>query len=84
MLQYDGTGRTMKCPYCGSDVQVPDELWQPAEEAQATSRWKKYIVIFLIVTVGVPTCASLVGVAAGLGGSILAVVLPFALRLFGH
>jgi hypothetical protein len=82
MLDYGGAGRTMKCPYCGTSVQVPAELWQPAEQAQTISQWKKYLIIFLILTVGLPTCLALLGTLLGIGGSIFAVILPFILRLF--
>jgi hypothetical protein len=65
-------------------VQVPQELWEPVEEAQTVSQWKKYIIIFLLITVGLPTCLGLLGAALGIGGSIFGVIIPFALRLFSH
>lgn len=74
----------MNCPFCGSTVQVPDGLWQPVEEARTANRWKTYLIVFLVVTVGIPTCASLVGVAAGIGGTFVAALAPFVLRLSGH
>jgi hypothetical protein len=74
----------MKCSYCGSTVDVPQELWQPAEEAQTASKWKKYVIIFLIVTVGLPTCFSLLGVIAGIGGTVVGVVVPFLAGFSGH
>ena len=74
----------MKCTYCGTTVEVPSGLWQPAEDARATGRWKTYIIVFLVVTVGIPTCASLVGTAAGIGASVLAAIAPFLLRVAGH
>lgn len=83
-LEYGGTGRTMKCPYCGTTVQVPDGLWQPVEQAQTANQWKKYVIIFLIVTVGLPICFSLLGVIAGVGGTFLAAVMPFLLQLLGR
>jgi hypothetical protein len=74
----------MKCQYCGSTVAVPEQLWQPAEEAQTVSQWKKYLIVFLIITVGIPTCLGLLGAVLGVGGSIFAAIIPFIIRLFVH
>jgi LSD1 subclass zinc finger protein len=81
-LEYSGGGRTMKCTYCGTTVQVPEELWQPIEQAQAATQWKKYLIIFLVVTVGIPTCVGLLGTVFGVGGSIFAALIPFVLKIF--
>ena len=83
-LEYPGHGRTMRCSYCGCDVDVPEEFWGAAEAAETASRWKKYIILFLILTVGLPTCLGLLATLLGIGGSILAVILPFVLRIFVH
>jgi hypothetical protein len=83
-VEYDERGRTMKCPYCGSSIEIPAELWQPVEEARSASRWKKYLVLFLIVTVGLPTCLGLLGTVLGIGGGIFAAIIPFVLRIFIH
>ena len=83
-LEYPGAGRTMKCQYCGTTVQVPEELWQPIEQAQTASQWKKYLILFLLVTVGLPTCLGLLGTVFGIGGSIFAAIIPFIIRLFVH
>ena len=83
-LDYAGNGRTMKCQYCGTIVQVPQELWQPAEDARNATQWKKYVIIFLVLTVGLPTCLGLLGTVFGIGGSIFAAILPFVLHLFIH
>jgi hypothetical protein len=72
----------MKCPFCGTSLQVPEALWQPFEEAQTVSQWKKYVIIFLAVTVGVPTCLGLLGTVLGIGGGIFAAIIPFVLRIF--
>ncbi len=81
-LEYPGTGRTMKCTYCGTTVDVPAEIWQPLEAERTTNQWKKYIVIFLLITVGLPTCVGLLGTLLGIGGTIFAMIVPFVLRLF--
>jgi hypothetical protein len=82
-LEYGGAGRTMKCPYCGTTVQVPEQMWSAVEQAQTASQWKKYVIIFLIITVGLPTCLSLLGLVLGLlgiGAGILAPILAFFLH----
>lgn len=81
-LEYPGAGRTMACTYCGTTVQVPQELWQPVEEARTANQWKTYLIIFLVVTVGLPTCLGLLGTVLGIGGGIFAAIIPFALHLF--
>jgi hypothetical protein len=52
-------------------AQVPQDLWQAAEQAQAMGQWKKWIAIFLVVTVVIPTCLGIVGTVLGIGGGIL-------------
>jgi hypothetical protein len=74
----------MQCSYCGANLDVPEEFWGAAEAAKTASRWNKYIILFLILTVGLPTCLGLLGTVLGIGGSILAVILAFALRIFVH
>lgn len=81
-LEYNGSGRTMKCPYCGTVAQVPEDLWQPIEQARTASQWKRWIIIFLVVTVGIPTCLSIVGAVVGIGGGIFAAIIPFILSFF--
>lgn len=83
-LDYGGSGRTMKCPYCGTTVEVPEALWGEAEQVKTGNQWKTYIIIFLVVTVGIPTCLSLLGMALGIGGGIFAAIIPFVLRIFLH
>lgn len=83
-LDYAGSGRDTRCPYCGTTVQVPEALWQPVEQAKTTDRWKTYILIFLFITVVLPTCLSLLGAVLGIGGGILAAFLPFVLQFFGR
>ena len=80
-LEYLGGGRTVKCPYCGTVAQVPEAYWQSVEQAQSASQIKKWIILFLIVTVGLPTCLGIVGTVFGVGGGILAGFLPFILSI---
>ena len=81
-LEYGGQSRTTKCAYCGTVAQVPQEFWQSVEQAQAIGQWKKWIAIFLVVTVVVPTCLGIVGTVLGIGGGILGALAPFILSLF--
>lgn len=83
-IEYTGVGRTMKCQYCGTVIQVPQELWEPVEQAQTASQWKKYLVIFLLITVVLPTCVGLLGTFLGVGASIFAAIIPFIIGIFGH
>jgi len=83
-LEYPGTCRTMKCQYYGTAVQVPEELWRAVEQSQTAAPWKKYILIFLLLTVGLPTCLGLLGALLGIGGSVFAAIIPFILRIFIH
>lgn len=83
-LEFSGTGRTMRCTYCGTVAQVPEALWQPVEEAKTASQAKKWLIIFLILTVGLPTCFAIVGTVLGVGGGIFAAIIPFILSIFVH
>ena len=90
-IEYSGTGRTIKCQYCSTVVQVPEELWRSQEARQTVTQWKKYVLIFLVITVGVPLCFSLLGTFVGILGAILgllapifAILIQFFARLFIH
>jgi hypothetical protein len=81
----------MRCQYCGTEVPVPDELWQEAETKQTMNKWGRYLIIFLVLVVGIPTCLGMVGTLLGIGGSIIGIIVgflaPFAsslIRLFVH
>ena len=82
MLEYAGKGRTVKCTYCGTVVQVPQDLWQSVEQAQTVGQWKKWILLFLVLTVVIPTCLGILGTVLGIGGGILGALAPFILGLF--
>ncbi|MBI3737901.1 MAG: hypothetical protein HY258_02520 [Chloroflexi bacterium] len=75
-IEYSGAGRTMKCQYCSTVVQVPEELWREQETQQTVTQWKKYVVIFLIITVGLPLCFSLFGTFVGILGAIVGLLAP--------
>jgi predicted amidophosphoribosyltransferase len=81
-VEYHGTGRTMACPYCGTTLAVPEEFWRELETAKTVDQWKKYVIIFLVITVVLPTCLGLFGMVLGIGGSIFAVILQFILQVF--
>lgn len=81
-LDYGGKLRTATCPYCGTVAEVPRELWEPAEQARTMGQWKKWIAIFLVVTVVIPTCLGIAGTLLGIGGGILGALAPFILGLF--
>lgn len=82
-LEFSGA-RTLKCPYCGTVVEVPEGLWQPVEQARSASQAKKWLIIFLVVTVGLPTCFGILGTVVGVGGGIFAAIVPFILSLFAR
>ncbi len=82
--EHAGTVRTLTRQYSAALLQAPVELCQETEQRQAAARWKKYIVIFLVLTVGLPIWLELFGAIVGIGGSIFAVMLPFMLRIFIH
>ena len=83
-LEYAGGGRTIKCPYCGTVAQVPEALWHPLEQAQTAKQWQKWVGIFLLVTVVLPTCLGLAGTVVGVGGGILAAIVSFILAMMGR
>jgi hypothetical protein len=91
-MEYSGgPEHMMRCQYCGTNVPVPEEFWREAEEKQAMNKWGKYLIIFLALVIGVPTCLGLVGIFLGIGASIFGIIIgflaPFAttiLKLFVH
>ena len=84
-LEYTGgTEHTLRCQYCGTSVPVPEEFWREAEVKQTLSKGMKYLIIFLIITVGIPTCLGLVGTILGIGGSIFGIIIDFLVRIFVH
>ena len=82
VLEYHGEPEhTMLCQYCGTNVHVPEEYWQEAELKQTMNKWGKYLIIFLVITVGIPTClgliGSILGIWIGLLGALLGIGAPF-------
>lgn len=63
---------------------VPEELWRDAEVKQTLSKWGKYLIIFLIITVGIPTCLGFIGALLGIGGSFIGIIINFIVRIFIH
>ncbi len=82
-IEYVGSGRSIKCTYCGRSVPVPEALWQPIEHAKSIGQWKTFVLVFLIITLVLPTFVSLLAKALGVGGGLLAVFSPFVIRLMG-
>jgi hypothetical protein len=90
-LEYAGSEHTIHCGYCNNSVPVPEELWKAVEAEQAqvelqktTKNWVKYLLIFLVITVGLPTCLSLVIAVIVTIASILGVSIPFIIPLLRH
>lgn len=77
---YSGEGNTVRCAYCGSDVKPPEEMVNQAAVARLGSKAKPWIILFIIVVFVIPTCGTLIGVGAGLLGSIVA----FFASFIGH
>ena len=77
-----GAQHNVRCQYCGSNQPVPEEVWKAAEVKLTMNKWGKYLIIFLIITVGVPTCLGLVGAILGIGGSILGILASFLAPFF--
>jgi LSD1 subclass zinc finger protein len=91
-LEYNGgSDHTIRCQYCGTNVPVPEGFWREAEEKQTVNKWGKYLIIFLVLVIGMPTCLGLVGTILGIGGSLIAIIAgflaPFApsfIKIFVH
>jgi hypothetical protein len=83
-IETDGSQPTVKCPYCGSVVQVPDAIRQVAVErqtAQAVNRTTRFFWIFIILVFGVPTCLGIAGAVIGLVVSVAAPLLAIVLSV---
>jgi len=87
MLDYTGSEPTTRCPYCSNLVPVPFEFRQAGLERQATQTAKqvgKWVIVFFVLVVGLPTCLGLVatvlGIVMGLAGPLLAIILTFLVR----
>ena len=92
-LDYQGGNTSLICPYCGSSALVPAELQQAQAQEEARkmltwpelrkNRWFQVGAILFIVIFVLPTCiglaGSLIGIVAGVGAPILAVILQTVL-----
>ena len=77
-----GSEHRVTCLYCGISVAVPEEFWREAEEKQTLNKWGKYLIIFLVIVVGIPTCLGLIGTILGIGGSLIGIVIGFLGPIF--
>jgi hypothetical protein len=96
VLEYNGgPEHTLRCQYCGTNVPVPEEFWREAELKQTINKWGKYLIIFLVITVGIPTCLGLIGsilgvwigligTLLGIGGSFFGIIAGFLAQIFSH
>jgi hypothetical protein len=84
-IEYTGDQTAMKCPFCNSVIQVPQEYVRAAQqqaeevvEAQTASKWTKWIIIGTILLFVVPTCigfgATLFGIVASILASLIGVI----------
>jgi hypothetical protein len=86
-LRYSGAAPSLTCQYCGSQVAVPDELRAPAlqlEAQQTAGRYGRYLIIFILLAVGVPTCLGLAGSFIGLAAGILVPLITIFTSFFLH
>lgn len=93
-LEYQGGNTSLVCQYCGNTVVVPADLQQAyeQEEVRKMLTWPELrrnrgfqigVALFLVIFV-LPTCvglaATLLGIVAGFGVPIAAIILQFLLR----
>jgi hypothetical protein len=92
-LEYQGGSSSLVCEYCGNSVVVPEDLQQAQAQEEVRklmtwselrkNRWFQVGVLLFFVIFVLPACiglvASLLGIAAGVGAPILAVILQFVL-----
>jgi DNA-directed RNA polymerase subunit RPC12/RpoP len=92
-LDYQGGNTSLICAYCGSSALVPAELQQAQAQEEARkmltwpelrkNRWFQVGVVLFFVIFVLPTClgvfGSLIGIIAGVGAPILAVILQTVL-----
>jgi hypothetical protein len=94
-LEYQGGNISLVCQYCGNSVVVPADLQQAHTQDEVRrimtwselrrNRWFQIGVALFFVIFILPTCigliGSLVGIFAGVGAPIVAVILQY---LVGH
>ncbi len=84
-LTYSGTAPTLVCTYCGNTVAVPDALRQPGlqlEAQQTVSKTMRWVIIFIILVFGVPTCLALGGAFIGIAASLLVPIITIFAAFF--
>jgi hypothetical protein len=81
--EYSGEGNTVRCAYCGSDVQPPDEMVNQAAVARFGSKAKVWIILFIVVVFVLPTCIGFGGTLIGIAASILGAIAAFFASVIG-
>jgi hypothetical protein len=81
-MEYSGSSRTMRCAYCNNNVPVPEEFWREVETKRTVKRWTTYLIIFLVITVVLPTCVGMFATLIGVAAPIVAMIVGFILQLF--
>jgi hypothetical protein len=83
-LNADGSQPYVTCGYCGNQAPVPDALRQAHLEqqtGQAVNRGVRYLIIFLVLVIGVPTCLGIVGslfaAIVGIAAPIISILITF-------
>jgi hypothetical protein len=70
----------MTCPYCHSQVALPEPILQDTRLRKLSSRAKVWGIVILLIIL-VPTCiaswGTIVGVLAGLIGTLVGILAPF-------
>ncbi len=79
--EYAGEGDIVRCQFCGSDVHPPQEMVNQAAVVRVSSKAKVWFVLFIVVVFVLPTClglgGTLIGIAASILGTIIAILAPF-------
>ena len=88
-LEYRGGNSALTCQYCGNSVVVPAELQQAQTQEEIRhmltwpelrkNRWFQVGVALFFVIFVLPVCVGLIGIVAGVGAPLLAVILQIVL-----
>ena len=81
--EYNGEGETVRCQYCGSSVQPPQEMLNRAATIRLSSKAKTWIIVFVIVVFVIPTCVGFGGTLVGIVASILGTLAGILASIFG-
>jgi len=88
-LDYSGSETTIRCPYCGSSVVVPEELRLVQAEAAAKqnlkdlSPWIKIFLILIILSILIPACLGIIGTFTGIITAFFGIVVAMISPLIG-